>query len=113
MAIDTFTDSLLSLDDAAKHCEKISGTQRNRAVLVRWANRGVAGVRLEIIQIGKKLYTSQSALNEFFMASRAAKTEKHSSRTAAGIRRAKLHKSNPDLERDLDSDLQHLGIVSK
>lgn len=100
--IDTFKETILSIDDAAKHVGTISGKKRNRAVILRWINRGVSGVRLNAIRIGGEIFTSRESLNTFLNQSRAAKTAKHSQRTADGIRRA----SNPDLE----SEAQELGI---
>ena len=88
--IDTFKEKIISLDDGAKHVSKISGKKRNRRVLIRWSNRGVAGVKLPTIRIGGQIYTSQEKLNWFLNASRAAKTEQRSKATAEGLRRAKL-----------------------
>jgi hypothetical protein len=88
--IDTFVEKIISLDKGAKHVSEISGTKRNKRILLRWSNRGVAGVKLPTIRIGGELYTSQEALNWFLNASRQAKRQKHSRATSAGITKAKL-----------------------
>ena len=102
--IDTFLETVISIDDAAKHVSKISGKKRNRNVLLRWANRGVAGVKLPTIRIGGELFTSQEALNWFLNESRKSKTQSRSKATSEGMRRAKLVKSGVEL------DAQELGI---
>jgi hypothetical protein len=72
-SIDTFIETIISLDDAARHVATISGKKRNRRVILRWISRGVAGVRLPAIRIGGQLYTSAEALNYFLNESQAAR----------------------------------------
>lgn len=87
--INTYEDSIISVEAAAKHVSKLCGKKRNRSVILRWINRGVSGVKLEAIRIGGDLFTSREALNEFLNKAQTARTEKHSKRTSEGIRRAK------------------------
>ena len=87
--INTFEERIISLEDGAKHISKISGTKRNRRVLIRWSNRGVAGIKLPTIRVGGQLYTSQEKLNWFLNESREAKRKRHSQATSAGIQQAK------------------------
>ena len=87
--IDTFSETVISLDDAAKHVSKISGKKRNRALIIRWANRGVSGVRLKTICIGSEIFTSREAINAFLNESRNAKQAKLSKATSQGIRSAR------------------------
>ena len=61
--IDTFNEEIIDLDAAAAHIARISKTKRNRRVLLRWANRGLAGVKLPTILIGGQIYTSKQKLN--------------------------------------------------
>lgn len=100
--IDTFKQTIISIDDAANHVGKISGKKRNRSVIHRWINRGVSGVKLDAIRIGGEIFTSQEAVNDFLNRSREARTKKHSTATANGIRLA----ANPDI----DAEAQELGI---
>lgn len=98
--IDTFQESIISLDAAAKHVSEISGKKRNRRILIRWSNRGVAGIKLRTIRIAGELYTSREALNLFLNASQEAKRKKHSEATIRGISHSKL----------LDRQADDLGI---
>lgn len=88
--IDTFKEKVLSIDEADRHIAKISGKKRNRSKIIRWANRGVAGVKLRTILIGSEIFTSREALNEFLNLSREAKQSAKSLTTAVGIRQIKL-----------------------
>ena len=97
--IDTFNETIISLEDGAKHVSKISGTKRNKRVLIRWSNRGVAGIKLPTIRIGGELYTSQEKLNWFLNASREAKRRRHSNATKAGVAQA-----------NVEAQAQELGI---
>ncbi|MFK7768793.1 MAG: DUF1580 domain-containing protein, partial [Mariniblastus sp.] len=63
--IDTFKETIISLEEGAKHLTKIGKVKRNKHVLMRWANRGVAGVKLRTISIGSEIFTSCEALNCF------------------------------------------------
>ena len=95
--IDTFTESIISVDEAAKHVSKINGKKRNRSVILRWINRGVAGVRLSAIRIGGDLHPSREALNSFLNEAHAAKTKRHGRATAEGIRRSSLERQAKEL----------------
>ena len=53
--IDTFTEEIINLDASAAHIARISNTKRNRRVLLRWANRGLVGVKLPTILIGGQI----------------------------------------------------------
>ena len=98
--IDTYSETIISLDEGAKDISKISGTKRNRRILVRWSNRGVAGVKLPTIRVGSELYTSREALNWFLNASQEAKRSRQSEATTNGIRLAKC----------VEQQAQELGI---
>ena len=104
--IDTFKETILSVNDAAKHVGEVTGKKRNRAVIMRWANRGVSGVRLRTILIGGEVFTSSEALNEFFADSRRAKQKRRSDATAGGIR-ATAHTTQ---QANLESEASLLGI---
>jgi hypothetical protein len=95
--IDTFSETIISVDDAAKHVSKINGKKRNRSVILRWMNRGVSGVRLSAIRIGGDLCTSKEALNRFLNEAQAAKTKRHSKATSQGIRQASLERQAKEL----------------
>jgi len=70
--IDTQTETILSLAQAARSVPGRSGCGVHAATIWRWMQRGIRGVRLETILIGGIRYTSQEALHSFFNATTAA-----------------------------------------
>ena len=62
-------EDLITLAEAAR----LVPGQRHPATLWRWANIGVAGVRLDSLEIGGVAYTSPKALQSFCEAVTAAK----------------------------------------
>lgn len=77
MAIDVSQDNLLSLSQAARYL-KLGGRSFAPSTIWRWYRKGVAGVRLETICIGRARYTSAEALQRFFAAVTEAKSAKAS-----------------------------------
>ena len=73
MAIDVSQDNLLSLSQAARFV-KLGGRSFAPSTIWRWYRKGVAGVKLETICIGRTRYTSVEALQRFFAAVTAAKS---------------------------------------
>lgn len=65
MAIDTKTETLVSLREASKSLPEVGGRRPHYATVCRWANWGVRGVRLESIRVGHKLCTSTEAVQRF------------------------------------------------
>lgn len=115
--INTFKETIISMADSASHVSKISGKKRNKAIIVRWANRGVAGVKLRTIQIGSEIFTSKEALNEFLNAVRQAKQRNLSAATSEGIRKTKIEAENNDQvemgdkdQSDIEEEALELGI---
>ena len=119
--IDTFKEKIIDLDKGAKHVAKISNTRRNKRILQRWGNRGIAGIKLPTIRIGAELYTSQEALNWFLNASQKAQRLKHSRATSAGIaksqdeanRQRRSQGTSGELaksESDIEQEARDLGI---
>lgn len=105
--IDTFNEEIIDLDAAAAHIARISKTKRNRRVLLRWANRGLAGVKLPTILIGGEIYTSKEKLNWFLNEAAQAKRHRRSNETKAGLR--KKGQERPT-DRDLEAEARALGI---
>ena len=63
------SEEILPLSAWAKRLpRRRQGRPVNPATLYRWANQGLKGVRLEVIQIGGSTCTSKSALQNFFNA---------------------------------------------
>lgn len=56
----------LSMNQAAAHWAKITGTPRpHRSTIIRWSTRGVRGCRLHAEPIGGRWYTTDQAIEEF------------------------------------------------
>ena len=99
--IDTFKESVISLEQAAAHVSKLSGKKRNRSVILRWINRGVHGTRLPGIRIAGEVFTSKEALNEFLNRSRERAHRRHARQTIAGMQARQAQ---------LDQEAEALGI---
>ncbi len=105
--IDTFTEEIIDLDAAAAHIARISKTKRNRRVLLRWANRGLAGVKLPTILIGGQIYTSKEKLNWFLNESANAKRHRRSDETKTGMRK---NRQEQPTDSALEAEARALGI---
>ena len=68
MAIDTTREELLSLTQATKVMPQIKGKRPAISTLWRWCRKGLNGVCLEYVRVGRKIATSREALNRFFNA---------------------------------------------
>jgi len=65
--IDTQTEELLSLAEAAKLLpRRRAGKRPHVSCLYRWTAGGCRGVRLESVQVGGTRCTSREALSRFF-----------------------------------------------
>ena len=65
-------EELLSLTEATKVMPKVNGKRPAVSTLWRWCRRGLNGVRLEYLRIGRNIVTSREALDRFFAALAAA-----------------------------------------
>lgn len=66
MSINLEQEDLLSLTEAAKILPKINGRKPAVSTLWRWCYRGLRGVRLDYLRMGRKVVTSSQALRRFF-----------------------------------------------
>ncbi len=66
MSIDLFSETILSLREAAKAVPSIDGRKPAYGCIWRWCHRGIRGIRLEHVKLGGKLATSKEALQRFF-----------------------------------------------
>jgi hypothetical protein len=65
--IDLRSENVLSLTEATEHLpHRRGGRAVHVATLYRWAQRGVRGIRLEVLQCGGTKVTSLEALQRFF-----------------------------------------------
>ena len=66
MASDIHAEQLLTLSEAARALPRLRGDRKvHVSTLYRWIKRGVRGVRLESVKIGRTLVTSREALQRF------------------------------------------------
>ena len=64
--IDLASEKVLTLNDATQHLPRRRGGKRPHiSTLIRWSERGVRGIRLEVIRVGGTLCTSLEALQRF------------------------------------------------
>jgi hypothetical protein len=59
-------EQLITLTEAAKHLPRIDGRKVSVCTLWRWCRRGLRGVRLEYVRVGRKICTTHEALMRFF-----------------------------------------------
>ena len=64
--INTESDQLLSLNEAARACPSVDGKKPHCSTLWRWMQKGVRGVRLEHVKIGRRIVTTRHSLETFF-----------------------------------------------
>ena len=68
MAINVENETLLTLTEAAKVLPRVNGRKPAVSTLWRWCRRGLRGVRLDYLRIGRNIVTSPQALHRFFTA---------------------------------------------
>ena len=91
--IDSFKETIISLEDAVNHIGKITGRKRNKNVVTRWMIRGVSGVNLDTIRVGREIYTSHEAINRFINEVAQSKIKKEkvdNSKLGTGLRKAQI-----------------------
>ena len=66
MAIEISSEHVLTLAEAARALPRLRGGRKvHVSTLYRWISRGVGGVRLEAVKIGRTQVTSREALQRF------------------------------------------------
>ena len=61
-------EELLALSEVARRLPKIDGKKICTSTIFRWCTRGLRGVRLQYVRVGRKICTSHQALLQFFEA---------------------------------------------
>lgn len=67
------TENVLTLTEARKEIAKITKRRVDKATLTRWIHKGIGGIQLEAIRLGRNLFTSSQAITRFIEA-RTAKS---------------------------------------
>lgn len=84
-----FGEPVMTLTEAAGWLERRFGRRPNVASVWRWATKGVKGVQLATISLGRFRYTTESALEQFLTeTSRRDAGRDHSTRHNADTARA-------------------------
>ncbi|MEN8148989.1 MAG: helix-turn-helix domain-containing protein [Planctomycetota bacterium] len=66
MVVDVLGEETLTLAEAAEVLPRLRrGRKVHVSTLYRWVSRGVGGVRLEAVKLGRTLITSREALQRF------------------------------------------------
>ena len=68
MAINIDNEEVMSLAEAAKSLPRVNGRRPSLSTLWRWCRKGLKGVRLDYLRVGRKIVTSREAMNRFFAA---------------------------------------------
>ena len=68
MGIDIGTEDVMGLTEVTKILPKVNGKRPSIPTLWRWCRKGLRGVQLEYIRVGRDIATSRQALNRFFTA---------------------------------------------
>jgi len=61
-------DPLVTLAEASRRLPKIDGRKIAVATIWRWCRRGLRGVRLQYVRVGRRICTTHKALLHFFAA---------------------------------------------
>jgi len=68
MAIDVEREKLLTLTEATRVVPRVNGKRPVPSTLWRWCRKGICGVYLEYLRLGRHIVTSTEALQRFFVA---------------------------------------------
>lgn len=96
MAIDIQSEQVVGLTEASKIIPPRNGRRVAASTLWRWCRKGIGGVRLEYIRLGRNIATSTQALNRFFCA-----LAENDPDTATTLTTAETARSFPTRQRSL------------
>ncbi len=65
MSIDINQETLYTLTEATKHLPNLNGRKVSANAMWRWCAKGIQGVHLDHVRIGRRICTSVEALNRF------------------------------------------------
>lgn len=68
MAIDPNKEDLLSLTEATKVIPPVNSKRLARSTLWRWCRKGLRGIHLDYVRVGRDIATSREAMSRFFVA---------------------------------------------
>lgn len=94
-------EDLVTLTEATKLLPRVNGKRPNHSTLWRWCRRGLGGVHLEYLKVGRRIMTSRQALERFAHALAAADCGRPE---AFASRQRPCSASSAEAERELESD---------
>lgn len=100
MAINIENETLLSLTEATKVLPRVNGKRPAISTLWRWCRKGLRGVHLEYLRVGRSIATSREALNRFFIA--LAEADQAAPSTGGPRRQIELRPTPAARQRSLD-----------
>jgi hypothetical protein len=65
MSMSVMTEGLITVSEAVQELEAATGKRPHKATVHRWMQRGVDGVKLEAVRIGRSVFTSRQSLTRF------------------------------------------------
>jgi len=66
MPINPDEENVMSLTEATRALPRINGRKPAVSTLWRWCRKGLRGIHLEYLRMGRKIVTSKEALHRFF-----------------------------------------------
>ncbi len=59
------TEDIVTLAEARDELHRVTGRRPDKATIWRWMKRGVGGIRLDAIRLGREILTSKQAITRF------------------------------------------------
>lgn len=78
-------ESVMTFGQAAGWLEQRFGRRPNVATIWRWATKGIRGVRLQTLSLGRYRYTNKRALEQFIAETSAAMSGRHGTASPAEL----------------------------
>lgn len=107
MMIDITNEELIQLSKVPQHMPKrANGKKIHVSAVYRWINRGLRGVRLEVIRIGGTSYTSKEALQRFAERLTGPQSPSPNSRVATKSRQKKIDQAAKKVKEIMEKNPQ-------
>jgi len=94
MAIDQNSERLFSLAEIAREIPSINGRRCHPSTLWRWCTKGLGGVKMDYLLIGRRVVSSRESTRRFFEACTQAARQRTTStvpRSATAASAARTH----------------------
>lgn len=105
------TSEIFSLAQACKRIPPINGKHPHISTLFRWYDRGINGVHLECLRIGRKLAVTQEALDRFFKEAGATGPQRRPRRAASATPKGRTAKQRDAAINEAETYLRKNGAL--